>query len=64
MPRFKNIKPYAARAKLKSIYYWQKVVSGELPPKRPLVYYQNHLKFFSDEDIAHLEAVAKIYLSK
>lgn len=62
MPRHQHIKPYEARAKLKSIYYWQKVVNGELPPKRPFAYYKNQLAFYKQEDIEHLESVAKIYL--
>jgi hypothetical protein len=55
-------KPYEARAKLKSIRYWQSVVSGEVPPKRPLAYYKNKLEFYPQEKINHLEKLASIWI--
>lgn len=54
-----NKKPYQARPLLKSIRYWQSVVNGKISPKRPLAYYINKLKFYSQDDIDYLEAVSK-----
>jgi hypothetical protein len=48
-------KPYQARPLLRSIRYWQSVVNGENPPKRPMAYYVNQLKFYTEDDIKYLE---------
>ena len=57
-------KPYQARPLLKSIRYWQSVVNGVLPPKRPLAYYVNQLKWYTQDDIDYLEQVSKAKMVK
>lgn len=54
-----NLKPYQARPLLKSITYWQSVVNGYSEPKRPLAYYYNKLRFYSQKDIDELIELSK-----
>ncbi len=56
--RIKEKKPYQARVLLKSVRYWQAVVNGAIEPKKPMAYYQNRLKFYTDGDIAEMERIA------
>jgi|ERR1700744_866161 len=57
-------KPYRARILLKSIRYWQKVVNGELPAKRPIAYYKNKLSWYTIGDISVLDKIANGHLNK
>lgn len=55
-----NRKPYQARTLLKSIRYWQSVVSGLESPKRPLAYYKNKLAYYTKIDIDYLTNLSSL----
>lgn len=53
-----NKKPYQARARLKSINFWQSVINGDLEPKKPMNYYKNKLSYYTESDIEYLKKLA------
>ena len=58
-----RLKPHSARILWKSICYWQSVVDGIEPPKRPLAYYQNKLKSFTPEKKAIVQQIAELRMA-
>ncbi len=53
-----NKKPGRARMLLKSIEFWQKVIAGEIEPKKPMAYYVNKLSWYKPHDIEYLKKQA------
>ncbi len=57
----KKLGGHEATKLLTSIRHWQSVVKGETPPGKPMVYYQNRLKRYTEEKIKELEARVELH---
>lgn len=55
---WRNKKPYQARVLLKSIRYWRSVINGDVEAKRPMAYYNNKLKHYTQSNIDYLEKLS------